>query len=72
MNKFNQMYRSLALSKEKNKNKISISSCEKYDFIRNRADSQNKLKEEIFQKEEENNKLIEEKTEKENEIKKWK
>lgn len=44
MNKFNQMYRSLALSKEKNKNKISISSCEKYDFIRNRADSQNKSK----------------------------
>ena len=44
VNKFNQMYRSLALSKEKNKNKISISSCEKYDFIRNRADSQNKSK----------------------------
>ena len=44
MNKFNQIYRSLALSKEKNKNKISISSCEKYDFIRNRADSQNKSK----------------------------
>ena len=31
-------------SKIGNKNKISISSCEKYDFIRNRADSQNKSK----------------------------
>ena len=41
-NKFDMMYRSLAVSKEKNRNKININSSEKHDYITNENNFQNR------------------------------
>ena len=41
-NKFDMMYRSLAVSKEKNRNKININSSEKHDYITNEYNFQNR------------------------------